>query len=119
MARTTTLRLKVDTDTTPVTELAPRVKTAALDALKAADVASLMLDAEAVAGQVAAEVMAVILRVRQATPAESAQARAIERVRALHLQVYNACDWCSTNDRHVVFPCPTVRALDGEGTSSA
>lgn len=43
----------------------------------------------------------------------SASAR-IKSVRALHQQDYNECVWCSTNDRHVAWPCPTIRALDGE-----
>ncbi|MDJ0460620.1 hypothetical protein [Streptomyces sp. H27-C3] len=43
----------------------------------------------------------------------SASAR-IKRVRALHKQEYNTCDWCSTNDRYADWPCPTIRALDGE-----
>jgi hypothetical protein len=38
----------------------------------------------------------------------------IKRVRALHQQEYNACEWCSTNDRHASWPCPTILALDGE-----
>lgn len=43
----------------------------------------------------------------------------IKRVRALHRQEYNACDWCSTNDRHVPWPCPTINALDGRETPGA
>jgi len=38
----------------------------------------------------------------------------IKQARKLHQQEYNACEWCSTNDRHVPWPCPTVRALDGQ-----
>jgi hypothetical protein len=36
----------------------------------------------------------------------------IKQVSELHRQEWNACDWCSTNDRHVPWPCPTIRALD-------
>jgi hypothetical protein len=115
MARIDHLRLKVVTDTADAAELAPRVKAAALSALKAADVALLMLDAEAVAESVAVEVMAEILRVRQATPAESAQARAVERVRALHRDKFGdgSCAEC-THEFGVPYPCPTIRALDGQ-----
>lgn len=38
----------------------------------------------------------------------------VKAVRALHRQEYNACDWCSTNDRYVDWPCPTIAALDGK-----
>ncbi len=44
----------------------------------------------------------------------SASAR-IKQARNLHKQEHNACEWCSTNDRHVPWPCPTIRALDGGG----
>ena len=112
MARTTTLHLKVDADATAAVELALRVKTAILGALAAASLADRALfDEEALAGAAASEVMAEILRVRQATPAEAAIACA----RALHVEDYNACAWCSTNDRHVSWPCPTISALDGDG----
>lgn len=43
----------------------------------------------------------------------SASAR-IKSVRALHQREYDACAWCSTNDRHVAWRCPTISALDGE-----
>ena len=118
MASATPLHLKVITDTTHAVELAPRVKAAVLDALKPIDMAVRVLDMETVAGQVVAEVMAEILRVRQATPAESAQARAIERVRALHHD-WEAdpghCAHCTEGYGNLVpWPCPTVRTLDGE-----
>ena len=38
----------------------------------------------------------------------------IRRVRALHQRQYDECGWCSTNDRHVAWPCPTIAALNGE-----
>ncbi|MFI1562168.1 hypothetical protein ACH4ZX_03740 [Streptomyces sp. NPDC020490] len=41
-------------------------------------------------------------------------AQAIARVRALHQREYDGCGWCSTNDRYQEWPCPTIRALDGE-----
>jgi len=110
MARVENLRLKVTTDSSDAIELVPRVESAVTSTLTAAGLAV----TDAVAASVTAEVMAEIIRIRQATPEESAQARAIERVRALHRQEYGACDWCSTNDRHVAWPCPTARALDGE-----
>lgn len=110
MARPTTLHLKVDADSTAAVELAPRVKAAAHDALTAADLASRALfDEDALAGLVASAVMAEILRVRQATPAEAA----IARVRALHRNEYESCAEC-THEFSVSYPCPTIRALDGE-----
>jgi hypothetical protein len=38
----------------------------------------------------------------------------IKRVRALHVRQYDECAWCSTNDRHTSWPCPTIAALNGE-----
>lgn len=111
MARTTTLHLKVDADSTAAVELAPRVKAAALGALTNADFADRALfDEEVLASAVASAVMAEILRVRQATPAEAALAR----VRTLHRNEYESCAEC-THESSVSFPCPTIRALDGEG----
>lgn len=112
MARTTTLRLKVDTDTTAASELTPRIKAAIHDALTAAR----EMGVGDLAGAAAYAVMAEILRVRQATPAESEQARAIERVRQLHREEYGSCAEC-THEYGVSFPCATIRALDGEDQS--
>lgn len=42
----------------------------------------------------------------------------IKQVRALHQRQYEECTWCSTNDRHTTWPCPTIRALDGEEPQS-
>ena len=51
---------------------------------------------------------------RQLAEMHAAASARIKQARALHQQEYNQCDWCSTNDRHVAWPCPTIRALDGE-----
>lgn len=113
MAHSPTLHLKVDADATAAEELAPRVKAAARDALATADLVSRALfDEDAIAGLVASAVMAEILRVRQATPAETA----IARVRALHRNEYESCAEC-THVFSVPWPCPTIRALDGEEPS--
>jgi hypothetical protein len=110
MARAETLHLKVDTDASAAVELAPRVKAAARDALATASFADRgLIDIDALAGLVASGVMAEILRVRQATPAEVA----IARVRALHVDEYGLCGEC-TGSHGVPYPCPTVRALDGQ-----
>lgn len=113
MAATTTLHLKVDTDATAAVELAPRVKAAVHDALTTASLDRVLFDEDALSGAVASAVLAEILRVRQATPAESAQARAIERVRQLHREEYGSCAEC-THEYGVSFPCATIRTLDGE-----
>lgn len=111
MAHTTTLHLKVDADSTAAVDLAPRVKAAILDGLGAALVeGGKLLDWDAIAAAATRSVMAEILRVRQATPAEAA----IARVRALHREEYGSCAEC-THEYGVPFPCPTVRALDREG----
>ena len=41
---------------------------------------------------------------------------AIQRVRELHKQVGNVCHTCSTFDTAylTLYPCPTIKALDGE-----
>lgn len=110
MAHTTTLHLKIDVDSTAAVELAPRVKAAALGALTNADFADRALfDEEVLAGAVASEVMAEILRVRQATLAEAA----IARVRALHREEWGSCAEC-THESSVLYPCATIRALYGE-----
>lgn len=110
MARTTTLYLKVDADSTSAVELAPRVKAAILDGLGAALTKDgALADWDALAGAAASTVMAEILRVRQATPAEAA----IARVRALHCEEYGSCAEC-THESSVSWPCPTIRALNGE-----
>lgn len=112
MAHTpTTLHLKVDADSTAAVEVAPRLKAVILDALTATtSVDPALLDKDALAGATVGAIMAEILRVRQATPAEAA----IARVRALHRSEYEACSSCSTNDRYQEWPCPTIRALGKE-----
>lgn len=107
MARTDTLHLKVTTDTSEATELVPRIGAAVRGALAAAGLAV----ADSVVAAAAADVMAEIIRVRQATPEESAQARVVERVRSLHRQEYGSCAEC-THESSVLYPCPTIRALD-------
>jgi hypothetical protein len=110
MARIGTLHLKVDADTTRAVELAPRVKAAVHDGLTTARHADhLVFDEDTVATVIASAVMAEILRVRPATPAEAALAR----VRALHRNEYESCAEC-THESSVTYPCQTIRALDGE-----
>jgi hypothetical protein len=111
MAHTPPLRLKVVTDRTEVTELAPRVHTAVVSTLTAVGIPV----SDAVAAAVTGEIMTEIIRVRQATPEETAQAQAIERVRALHRDEYGdgSCAEC-THESSVAYPCPTVRTLDGQ-----
>lgn len=113
MARIEPLHLKVTTDSSDAVDLVPRIETAALDTLTTAGVA----EPGTLAAAVAAEVMSVIVRVRQATHEESAQFRAIERVRTLHRQEYGACAEC-TREYSEAWPCATVRALDGEDPQS-
>lgn len=38
---------------------------------------------------------------------------AVARVRALHTEDHGCCSHCTREDA-VLYPCPTVRALDGE-----
>lgn len=111
MAHTTTLHLKVDADSTAAVELAPRVRAAAFDALCGADFfdRAVLFNADVLADAVTGAVMAEILRVRQATPAEAALAR----VRALHREEYGSCREC-THESSVLYPCATIRVLDGE-----
>jgi hypothetical protein len=61
-----------------------------------------------------AEALLVAYDERQLAEMHAAASARIKQARALHQQEYNQCDWCSTNDRHVAWPCPTIRALDGE-----
>lgn len=111
MPHTPPLRLKVVTDRTEITDLAPRIHTAVTDTLTA--VGTPVTDA--VAAAVVGEIMTEIIRVRQATPDETAQAQAIERVRALHRDEYGdgSCAEC-THESSVPYPCATVRALNGQ-----
>lgn len=41
----------------------------------------------------------------------------LDAVRALHINDYGLCGEC-TNSHGVLWPCPTIRALDGQETSS-
>lgn len=109
MAHTAALHLTVHTGTAEATTLAPRVQAAVQDRLTAAGV-----DVSGLAAAVAVGVMAEVLRVRQATPAEAALAR----VRGLHAEEYGLCREC-TSVHAVLWPCPTVQALDGEGRPGA
>lgn len=59
-----------------------------------------------------------ILRAREALASDedgSAEA-AITRVRQLHREEYGCCEHCTRADS-VPYPCPTIRALDGDTTS--
>lgn len=62
----------------------------------------------------AAEALLVAFDEVQLAEMHAAASARIKAVRALHQQEYDACAWCSTNDRHVPWRCPTIRALDGQ-----
>lgn len=62
----------------------------------------------------AAEALLVAFDEFQLAEMHAAASARIKRVRELHVQGYDECGWCSTNDRHTSWPCPTIRALDGE-----
>ncbi len=62
----------------------------------------------------AAQALLVAFDAIQLAEMHAAASARIKRVRALHQQEYNACGWCSTNDRYTPWPCPTIRALNGE-----
>lgn len=62
----------------------------------------------------AAQALLIAFDEAQLAEMHAAASTRIKQVRALHVQEYNTCDWCSTNDRYVDWPCPTIRALDGE-----
>lgn len=63
----------------------------------------------------AAEALLVAFDEIQLAEMHAAASARIKQVRALHQRRYDECAWCSTNDRHAAWPCPTIRALDGEG----
>jgi hypothetical protein len=67
----------------------------------------------------AAQALLVAFDEVQLAEMHAAASARIKQVRALHRLEWNACDWCSTNDRHVPWPCPTIAALDGEEESGA
>lgn len=62
----------------------------------------------------AAEALLVAFDEVQLAEMHAAASARIKQARALHRQEYDACSWCSTNDRHTPWPCPTIAALDGE-----
>lgn len=62
----------------------------------------------------AAEALLAAFDATQLAEMHAAASARIKQVRALHVREYEACAWCSTNDRHTPWPCPTIRALDGE-----
>lgn len=62
----------------------------------------------------AAEALLVAFDETQLAEMHAAASARIKRVRALHQREYEACSWCSTNDRYVDWPCPTISALNGE-----
>ena len=65
----------------------------------------------------AAQALLVAFDETQLAEMHAAASARIKRVRALHVRQYDECAWCSTNDRHMSWPCPTIRALDGEDQS--
>lgn len=109
MANVRPIHLKVTTDNTDAIDLVPRLAAVVVDKLTAAGVP----EPRNVAASVTAGVMTDILRIRQATVEESALYRAVERVRELHRQEWGACAEC-THESGVLWPCPTIQALDGE-----
>jgi hypothetical protein len=66
----------------------------------------------------AAEALLAAFDATQLAEMHAAASARIKRARALHRREYDACDWCSTNDRHVAWPCPTVATLDGQEPQS-
>ncbi|MEV6014706.1 hypothetical protein [Streptomyces sp. NPDC051997] len=62
----------------------------------------------------AAEALLAAFDAVQLAEMHAAASARIKRVRALHRREYDACAWCSTNDRHVPWPCPTAAVLDGQ-----
>lgn len=67
----------------------------------------------------AAEALLVAFDEVQLAEMHAAASARIKRVRALHQRQYDECTWCSTNDRHVAWPCPTVQALNGPGPTES
>lgn len=62
----------------------------------------------------AAQALLIAFDETQLAEMHAAASARIKQVRALHQPQYETCAWCSTNDRYQEWPCPTVRALDGE-----
>ena len=62
----------------------------------------------------AAQALLVAFDETQLAEMHAAASARIKRVRALHVQGYETCGWCSTNDRYVPWPCSTIAALNGE-----
>lgn len=61
----------------------------------------------------AAQALLVAFDETQLAEMHAAASARIKQARALHRPEYEECTWCSTNDRHVSWPCPTINALDG------
>ena len=49
----------------------------------------------------AAQALLVAFDETQLAEMHAAASARFKQVRQLHREEYNACDWCSTNDRHV------------------
>ena len=55
-----------------------------------------------------------IRRAREALATDDGNAEAaVARARALHVNEYGSCSHCTRADS-IPYPCPTIRALDGE-----
>jgi hypothetical protein len=61
----------------------------------------------------AAEALLVAFDEVQLAEMHAAASARIKRVRALHRNEYESCTEC-THEYGVPFPCPTIRALNGE-----
>jgi hypothetical protein len=66
----------------------------------------------------AAEALLVAFDEVQLAEMHAAASARIKRVRALHRSEYESCTECS-HEYSEPFPCPTIRALDGEAKPDA
>jgi hypothetical protein len=61
----------------------------------------------------AAEALLAAFDATQLAEMHAAASARIKRVRALHREDYGSCAEC-THESGVPYPCPTIRALDGQ-----
>ncbi|MFD5814382.1 hypothetical protein [Streptomyces sp. NPDC127038] len=61
----------------------------------------------------AAEALLIAYDAAQLAEMHAAACARIKRVRALHRDEYGTCAEC-THESGVPYPCPTIRALDGQ-----
>lgn len=62
----------------------------------------------------AAEALLAAFDENQLAHMHAAASIRVKNARALHSREYDTCAWCSTNDRHVSWPCPTIQALTAD-----